>query len=343
MKIKYENVCSIRNAEVNFEPGKLIAIVGETNQGKSALFYTLVDAFTNSSNFKKWINNEALKESDKSVARISLTDDNGNWYQAEAGKNHINYRSNKIKYEKPGRKNIFELLQGQIPGLLYDPEDTRLLMNIQGEDSGFFPIDRTDSQIFRTYERLLSLSCTEDILRTIKLDIDDIDFRISDMTSTIQRNKEQLLKINNVIDSIDESKLQKLKSELIANKNALTRVNAIKDSCEKDNFYLNKVFQLPEFSTISFDILDFQRKISLLVQVNKLVMYETILSTNVSLKSYDISKLIKSSENLSKAASLLQEMAALKYSIAIDNDKLKDILNILQNIKVCPYCGKLME
>ena len=40
MKIKYQNVGSLRNAEVEFNLGKLILIRGETNQGKSLLFYS---------------------------------------------------------------------------------------------------------------------------------------------------------------------------------------------------------------------------------------------------------------------------------------------------------------
>lgn len=38
MKVTYQNVASIRNATLDFTPGKLICILGETNQGKSALF-----------------------------------------------------------------------------------------------------------------------------------------------------------------------------------------------------------------------------------------------------------------------------------------------------------------
>ena len=154
MKIVYKNVGSIRDAEVDYEPGKLIAIKGESNQGKSLMWYSLIAGFTNSPDFKKFINNEALKEDPKAIEKIDLYDDYGNFWQVEAGTNHLYYRTNKAKYEKTNRKSIFELSNSQIPGLLYDEENTTPIMNIVDEDSGMFPIDRSDSQIFKTYERL---------------------------------------------------------------------------------------------------------------------------------------------------------------------------------------------
>jgi predicted ABC-type transport system involved in lysophospholipase L1 biosynthesis ATPase subunit len=52
----------LTNVELPIEPGKLVCICGETDQGKSALFYSLLAGLTNSPIFKKFINNEALQE-----------------------------------------------------------------------------------------------------------------------------------------------------------------------------------------------------------------------------------------------------------------------------------------
>ena len=80
MEITYQNVASIRHAKLSLETGKLIALIGETNQGKSACFNTFVDAFTNSPDFKRWINKQALEENPNAVAKVSLVDDEGNYY-----------------------------------------------------------------------------------------------------------------------------------------------------------------------------------------------------------------------------------------------------------------------
>lgn len=342
MKIRYQNVCLMKDEEINLEPGKLIAITGETNNGKSALYYTFVDAFTNGSNFKKWINNELLQKDSKTTAKITITDDNGDCYSAEAGTNFVRYAANSVKYEKPGRKSFFELIDGQIPGLYYDPEDSRQIMNVQDEDSGFFPIDRTDSQIFRTYERLLSLSCTEDILRTIKLDIDEIDFKISDMTSAIQQSNEQLVQIDKAISNIDETKLKQLEQQLFAAKSALLRVSAIEQQTRKDSIYVDKVKQSPQQTLEQFNVEDFKSKLMLLTESAKLEKVKQLL-TLPEVERFDYMKMYEIAKALVLANTLVNDLDTLEKQISADEQRLQEVLSIINTIKVCPYCGKPME
>lgn len=343
MKIDYKNVCSIRDAKVDFEPGKLIAVVGETNQGKSAMFYTFVDAFTNSPDFKKWINNEALKENPKATAKIAFTDTEGNWYEAEAGTGHVYFRANDVKYEKTQRKSMFELIDGQIPGLLYDPEDSRQIMNFQGEDAGLFPIDRSDTQIFKTYERLLSLSCTEDILRTIKLNTEEVDFKISDYTTTIQQNTVTVNKIEEFQSKVDLEKIQKLEQELIACKSACSRLNEVVRLTEKDSKYVERAKQIPEIPEVSLNVLDFQSKLTLLVKATNLMNVNAKLSIQWSREDFDCTKFKQLLETCSKAVNLTKDITDLFEQINKDTERLNEVSTIISDIKVCPYCGKPME
>lgn len=342
MKIRYQNVCLMKDEELDFEPGKLIAIIGETNAGKSALFYTFVDAFTNSSNFKKWINNEALKENPKATAKISITDDNGDWYEAEAGTSFVRYKANNVKYEKPGRKSFFEVIDGQIPGLYYDPEDSRQIMNVQDEDSGFFPIDRSDSQIFRTYERLLSLSCTEDVLRTIKLDVDEIEYKTTDMSSTVQKSEEQLMHLSKAMAKLDEVKLKKLESELFASKSALLRVSAIVNQTEKDSVYVNKVKQYNSNELQVFDVQSLKDKILLMSEYAKFMRIQPLVSLP-KLEEFNVTKVFETVKSMVTANALVNEIDGLKRQISEDDKRLQEVLSIINTIKTCPYCGKPME
>ena len=341
MKIKYENVCSIRNAELDLEPGKLIALTGETNQGKSATFYGFVDAFTNSPDFTRWINKQALEENPNAVAKVSLVDDEGNWYQAEAGKNHINFRVNDIKYEKPGRKSIFELINGQIPGLLYDPEDSRLIMNVQGENCGLFPVDRPDTQIFKTYERLLSLSCTEDVLRTIKLDNDELDFKIADATSSIQKSNEQIAKIDNVLNNINENAIHTMLLELDANQDALNRISKVYEDSYKDALYVEACSKISSLRVLEdIDLKRIENLFKLIynylehVKIKKKLSYEPLEET------FDTSRLTISLQNLQIAKDLEKDLSTILKEQSKDISILKEINDKLDSIKVCPYCHK---
>ena len=343
MKIHYENTCIIRDAKLDFEKGKLIAITGESNNGKSSILYSFVDAFSNSPNFKKWINKQALEENPNAVAKISFIDDKGNWYQAEAGTGHINYRANDIKYEKPGRKSIFELINGQIPGLLYDPEDSRIIMNVQDEDSGLFPIDRSDTQIFKTYERLLSLSCTEDVLRTIKLDNDELDFKIADASSSIQKQNEQIAKIDALFDKVSLDKVDALLLQLQEYNDAIVKLSALYDKTYKDAVYIEACKKINMSIFNDLDLAKVTRSFSNLSRAINITKYLSLVNSIKDTEDLDINKIKSTLESIVKAQSIMKEIELLSKEIKADSDKLEEIESTLKDIKVCPYCNRPME
>lgn len=343
MRLKYKDVCSFRNAQIDFPKGNLIAIVGETNAGKSAIFYSFLDGFTNSPNFKKYINVDALKENPKAFARIELTDEEyDNWFQVESGINYLYYRANDAKYEKVGRKNIFELTEGTIPGLLYDPEDTRQIMNIQGEDDGFFPIDRTDSQIFKTYERLLSLSNTSDVLNTIKLDIEDLDIKITDALKTVQQNTEKCSKIDETLSKCDLVKL----TEAIE---VMTRLNSFYDELIKDyesikmaSAYVSMIDTKPAMLELSFDAKSFSEALNDLIKAMSVSKYVELCKRQFSNETFDVATASALSNDVLLATFTIESIKRLDYDIADDLAALDEVSNILDSIKVCPLCGKPM-
>lgn len=343
MKIVYKNVGSIRDAEVDYESGKLIAIKGESNQGKSLMWYSLIAGFTNSPDFKKLINNEALKEDPKAIEKIDLYDDYGNFWQVEAGTDHLYYRTNKAKYEKTSRKSIFELSGSQIPGLLYDEENTTPIMNIVDEDSGMFPIDRSDSQIFKTYERLLSLSCTEDILRSIKLDLDDIDFKITDLSKSIQQNTEYLAKLDKLAQSINQKDLSMIKEDLQKLKNDYDASIAIYNSTNNTAKYVDKVLSVGYTSDSSFNVQYFENLLKDYVRAVDLQKYISLKEVAYEKEEFNISKAVELGQDFSVAYQLSQEIAQLTYEISADESTLQGILLKLKDIKTCPLCGKPME
>lgn len=344
MKIQYKNVCSIRKAEVQFNKGELICIKGESNQGKSAIFYSLVDGLTNNKMFKSWINNDALKENPKATAWIGLFDDEGNVYQVEAGTNHMYYRHNDTKYEKVGRKSIFEIIEKQIPGLLYDPEEPNQILNIVGEDSGMFPIDRSDPQIFKTYERLLSLSCTQDITRTIKLDLEDIDYKCSDMLKSIQKNNEQLSKIDSALSNVNVDKLKEIKQTLSTYINNYNRLYNLYNSILSNNNYVKQVNSIISTSEKDFDVNKANSLFNALAIAQNLNKYCNLATYDiVKSKDFNVDKAAKLMQNYSNALTLKDNINILNEEIEKDSIKLNEINSILDSIKTCPFCGKPME
>lgn len=344
MKIKYRNVGCIREADVEYKPGQLIAIIGESNQGKSLQFYSLLAGFTNTPDFKRFINNDALAENPKAYESIELIDDNGGTWMVSTSTSSMGYKVDGMKYEKVGRKSIFEVVNKQIPGLLYDPENCTPIMNIVDEDTGMFPIDRSDAQIFKTYERLLSLSSTEDILRTIKLDIEDIDYNVSDRMKAIQQSQVTIQKIQDFLTAINEPLIDKSISDIESQINSYKFVTDTYNMTSNVANYVDAVAKV-EDKALSFDIKSFQSKLEVLVKANQLLQYCNKVDS-VKIEPYvdfDLQKAIKLGQDLSVAIQLKQEIASLDYQIINDTSTLEGIQSTLKEIKICPLCGHKME
>ena len=344
MKLKYYNVGSIKDAEVEYKPGQLVAIVGESNQGKSLQFYSLLDGFTNSPAFKRYINNEALAKDSKAYESIELIDDTGGHWQVTASNFSMSYKVDGMKFEKPRRDSIFELSKKQIPGLLYDPENCTPIMNIVDEDTGMFPIDRSDAQIFKTYERLLSLSCTEDILRAIKLDMEDIDYNVTDRLKAIQQSQVTVQKIADFFNVVSEDALTKMISDLTQLKQRQVFLTNLYNSTSNIANYIVAVDSV-NLTQIDFNIKDFQLKLALLVQANNITNYcNKVDKVEIrEFKDFDLQRAAKLGQDLSVAMQLNQDILSLEEQIKKDETLLKEIEDQLRQIKVCPLCGHSME
>lgn len=342
MKLKYHNVGCIKDAEVEYKPGQLVAIIGESNQGKSLQFYSLLSGFTNSADFKRFINIDELAKNPKAGEQIILTDDTGVQWEVGATNSSLYYRIGNVKYDKTHRKSIFEIAQSQIPGLLYDPDNCTPIMNIVDEDTGMFPIDRSDAQIFKTYERLLRLSCTEDILKTIKLDMEDIDYQISSRTDAMQKNQVSLQKLIEFNKSIDTNELSNMLKKLEVYVDTIKNIENYNNQANDSMKYIKATEELCRIP-VSFSTSLFKEALEILITMNKIDNYcKLVNSVNDIHIGFDLDRSIELFSNCSKAVSLSAEITSLETAIAKDECLLKTIENNLSTIDVCPLCGKPM-
>lgn len=346
MKIKYQNVGSLRNAEVEFNLGKLTLIRGETNQGKSLLFYSLADGLLNNSTFKRWINNKALEENLKANEVITLIDDLNNVYEIKANQNSFQYKvNNEEPFEKVRGKTLFELLNRQIQGFLYSPDEQNPLVNIVQENEGFFPINRSDAQIYKTYERLLALTDTQTIMRNIKFDSDDIDNQQKERTQLLQKYQSQQINIIDTLKTIDENKLNEIEQNLINYYNNYVRLVNICNSVQKDDYYINVYNSLNIPVMQYFDVNRFSRLLDLYVkQTNINKVSESLKKLKIEkTETFDLSKINSLNQSYTTSIQLQNDITQINQLIEQDSKLLEDIQLKLKDVKVCPLCGKPME
>src|SRR5574344_544160 len=203
MKLSYKNACSMRQADFNFERGKMYLISGGNNSGKSAVFYTLSSSLLNTREATNYINNEALKDDPDAAMEVTLQDDKNNEYTYSRTKGSAAYWINGKEVRKLVRKNVFDVIDGQIDGLLYDPDDTQKIVNIQGEDNRLFPFDRSEGEQFKLFERIFNISSTTAIIRSANMDEDDVKCKIVENVKSIDDNNRKLEKINTALSDFN--------------------------------------------------------------------------------------------------------------------------------------------
>ena len=346
MKIKYQNVGSLRNAEVEFNLGKLILIRGETNQGKSLLFYSFADALLNNSTFKRWLNNKAVEENSKAYQQITLIDDYNNQYEIKGTQNSYQFRLNNDEpFEKVRGKTVFDLINRQIFGFLFSADEQNPLVNIVQENEGFFPINRSDSQIYKTYERLLSLTSTQEIMRAIKFDIDDVENQQKDKVRLIQQYQEQQTKISNFLcNGINQNKLDEIQNTLTEYYNRYNKAITLYNSVGKSVNYISILGKYTFKPLPYFDIQRFNRLLNLFVEYRKFNDVKNLMQIELQEVSViDIEKINQVNQTVNKVIQLQNEINQINEFYKNDSKALEDINLKLKDVKVCPLCGKPME
>lgn len=344
MKIQYHNVGSIRDAEIEYNLGKLILIRGETNHGKSLIFYSLADGLLNNPTFKKWHNKQSLIENPNSSEKIILYTDDNNKYEVELNSKGFRYRINDNEpVEKVQRKNIYDILNRQIKGFLYSSDEENPLLNIVQENEGFFPINRSDSQIYKTYERLLSLNNTQEIMKSVKMDIEDIQYHQKDNLIMLQKYQAQQSKLSEALNStIDENYITQVLITITKMYNDYIRVQNICSFLVKDINYIHTFSnsKLEMLTKIDFDALRFNRLLNLYIQDANYQKSNKLLEFKLYSVDIDIDKIKRVNISYNNALNIQSQIQEIYQNIQNDISLLEEIDKKLKDVKVCPLCGQ---
>lgn len=339
MKLRLKNSCSIRETELEFQPGKVYLITGGNNSGKSSLFYSLSSALLNSKETKCYINNQALKEDPNATMEVELVDDAGSSYRYDRTPSSSKYTINGREFRKLNRSNIFSFTNGQIPGLLYDEGDVRKIVNIQGEENGMFPFDRTEGEQFKLFEKIFNISSTIVVLRSMSLDETDIDSKLKENTSSIDENTRKLQAFTNFISEVKTEDIQKFREYFVEKSNILS--NMYNDILTGNNLvtFINSCAELKEktdlkdisrqHTDIEQDYLRVCNLTKSIAQISELKEYKTKFNVD------KYNELYKDTQN---AEHYLHSYESSMKEIDMLEADYRQIKSQLATVDVCPIC-----
>lgn len=214
LKVNLENFQSISKGTLEFVQGINI-IVGQSNSGKSAILRAIKGTVLNPNGSQKYIQ----KGTDGFKVGIEYEGNSIEW--ARGTKSSPKYVVNGEEYLKVGSSNLTDVLDKS--GFVLD--EGKNLMNIESELELPFPFDKSNSELFKLFEKnIFCISDSTAIIKLIKSDEDETTRQKEKVEFDLDRYRQKFQAITELEQEISLEKLiegRNILAETLKNKDKL--------------------------------------------------------------------------------------------------------------------------
>lgn len=330
MKLKLKNFQSISDAEIDFQPGVAV-IQGESNQGKTAILRAIKAIINNPQKTKHYI-----KRHQKS-AQVTL-ENNGNTLTWERTKSSTNYIYKGEVFQKASNRCADDFCD-----LGFVKTSKGDLLNLTDEWNLLFPFGYSDTELFKLFEDLFSITDSAKVLEGMK----------GDETSC---NKDKLIEE----DKLARTKKQYELIQFLLQSHNLSQADIIKKVLTKKNEDLIKLKEKLK-SVVAYNSISNSEVVSepfnsdelLKVGKQSLELFKACsrasqLPVNANLPEMKYFSLgTEMLGKLKKAEIDFQAEQRKRENLVINQQELERVLEdckkIWQSIDVCPLCGAEMN
>lgn len=328
--LRIENFQSISDIELTFNEGDISLITGESNSGKSASIRALKALLLNTAGAQRYIKHG------EEFARVTLSY-KGNNIVWKRTKKEAEYTINGKKYSKLGSSNLFKILDGDIGFSIDDKND---ILNIEGEWQVLFPFDKSNTELFKLYENVFSVTNSNEIFQSFKATEDGLNSSLQDALTKIAKNDSKLKSIEDFQQEVDVDVLVQRKEILVGLLNKYSKLFA--DSSIVDSS-INFLVLLPKDKKIKYlnseNLNRYTKLIRDYTSVNTAAKYigcfkgtgksESACLTNVS----RLLKLDRDIKQLDKIDLFVKSVTKLSNSSFIDNSNIGIYLKLRKDLQ----------
>lgn len=349
MKLKLKNFQATKSGTIEFNPG-ITLITGQTNNGKTSIFRALLCLLLNPAKAVGYINNENIEEDPNREMVITLLDENLPVIEYHRTQQKAWYIIDGKRYSKLGRSTLFDIYPPIGKFFVYDAQDPRKVLNFQTEKNLAFPFDKSETEMFKLFEKIFSISDVRQILDTMKKEESEAIFKLTQTQSEKEKLESEILLTRVCLDKIEKSGLKSLYLDFKTISSLLQKHYQILMKAAQYTPYIKLLQKLPN---IKIDLDDSKILESLTRLEHKLKRCST--ATNyiqkysvLGFKLVDIDKNLE--ETISKQKTKIQQILSIESSIRnqkaeMEKQKVAMIKaqEELDNYRVCPLCGQELE
>ena len=333
MKVILEDF-QILKGKTEFEfPVGITVIVGPNASGKSSTFYAVQNALLNPNGVADCINHDAKN------TKVTIINNNNNltWIKTQTSSSYINNSTNQeyVKASKLTSRDIVDL------GFYFDNKGK--VVNIHDEWSKLFPYGESDTDMFRLFEDIFNISSSFQIIDEIKKDEQLLKTNIVDSQQSLTSLQTKQTLLQSILDMVKLSDIDKHISVLTEHSSYLSKLR-------EDYYSLSTL--IPTKTMILPECFDYESLVNLeakLTNINN-ILRDYLKAKNISevnipdiIDSFNIdfdNQLYLDYQNYLK---LNQEINKLENEFNTIINKIDELTFKLNEIKLCPTCGKPLE
>ncbi len=320
----------ILKGETEFDfPVGVTIIQGESGNGKTTIFYAIQDALTNPSGVADCINHDANSTS----VRIINNGQDMTWIKTPSSSEYINNitEENFVKASKLDSRDIGDL------GFYFDNKNK--IINIHDEWCVLFPFGSSDVDMFRLFEDIFNISCSFTIIDELKKDEQEIKSSITKINTDINDLNKKSLNLSQILVKVNPKDPDELIAQIEQEQKTLEDLKQVELQYTKLKKTANQIVFPKEFSIK--DLTASHASLYELIAAQKQYEKNNILN-NLILPEVQTFNLVLDPifKDVITYQNILTQVAEYEENIVKLDKELKNIQSQIDNIKVCPTCGK---
>lgn len=330
-KLSINNFQSIKQAVIEFTPGKLTVVTGENLSGKTAVLRALDALILNPKHGKTYIRSGQ----DIAIVQLNIDDLEIIWYRT---RKTVVYTVNGKRYEKSGTISLYDIVPN-FP-LIYDDIERKVL-NIQGEHDRLFPFTKTPAGMFALLEDMYQISDTGCITDSIKGDLLESKTDIISTNENIESNQVKIQCIDDIVSEVDLEYMSDIHNDLI---DFDSEISDMEKDLNNANMYQSKVGIF--IDRMDFDLSSIDDIALMINDLNNAKEFQEFMQYDIDRACIDLSMFDDVEDlldSINKAEDILEDMEDLESQIYKLESKQKGINRDLLKIDKCPTCGQKLR
>jgi hypothetical protein len=225
---------------------------------------------------------------------------------------------------------------------VFNPDDPRKVLNFHTENNLAFPFDRSDTEMFKLFEKIFNITDTRAIIDTMRKEEDEVNFKLNQNFAEKQKLQDEVTEINSSLQTVNKELLASYVSQYKHSSYIVDQYGNKLRTIVGYAPFLKTMQELPKISDIDDEI--YNRAVDLEKKLQECQLKSSYITnyTDVSLTPVEedlVSPILALREKIENVQSLSSKYRDQEAEVQKYTEELSHWEEILKKFDMCPLCG----